>query len=202
MHVHKHSGIETARTKRFQIRLSSINHSLLLLLFYSCGDFFFCSLRFVPFFGARMRMCWLLLVLLSFAYEQKIMVALFFPMPTHLIRMEIATLQDGKKGFTHSHTHTHTRSDDWKVLVLFGQASIEREQRKPGETMFLLFIGLTIRTIHNSCIWIKCLLKLHHKRIAAAVLRSPFIFFTINNFRIRLASFSIYFVWLAHSIVH
>lgn len=150
--MYTNTRIETARTKRFQIRLSSINHSL-LLLFYS--SWFFCV---APFFLTQVRTC----LLLPFAYKNICSFSLTYPLTYFVWKLRLCDRAKKKEKVVRTH---ETNKKFFFYLVKPFLFSIENSERQ--EKGFFLFDKLNphahIRTytIYISIFELNAL-KLHH----------------------------------------
>lgn len=130
-----------------------------------------------------MRMC-LLLLLLPFAYIK--IFALFFTYPLTSFVWKLRLCQR-KKGCTHSHTLERLKSFrfTWSGLL----CSIENNDRQGKGTRFCYSFAWQYAQFIIFCIWIKCL-GIASWAYRCCVRHSYFS--TTNNFRIRLASFTLF----------
>lgn len=114
--------------------------------------------------------------------------------------MEIATLQARKKCCTRTHAQANEKFSFYLVKPSLRDSRTTKVRRGEKKT-FLLFIGLTIRTIHNFCLFELNALKLHHERIAA-LLFAIHIFFSPIIISAFVWPLSLYLLCLTRSFFH
>lgn len=117
--MYTNTRIETARTKRFQIRLSSINHSL-LLLFYS--SWFFCV---APFFLTQVRTC----LLLPFAYKNICSFSLTYPLTYFVWKLRLCDRAKKKEKVVRTHETNKKFFFIWSNLFYFQLRTVKDKKK-------------------------------------------------------------------------